>query len=80
MSVYLEPVAPQEEPAAIEETIVEEAPAPEEPPVPETIIPELNTQEEANTPEQAAAAPVPKKRGRPKKNRLLRPRPKRQSG
>ena len=45
MSVSLEPVAPQEEPAVIEET--EEAP--EEPPAPETVTQEPNTPEEANT-------------------------------
>ena len=68
MSVYLEPVAPQEE---IEEpalTIVEGAP--EEPPAPETIIQEPTTQEEEGpaAPVEEATAPAPKRRGRPRKD------------
>ena len=84
MSVSLEPVVPaQEEPAAppaqnmiIEETPEEPAPSsrsmPEEPPAaPSTqSMPEIpenpNTSEEAKI--QAAVAPAPKKRGRPKKD------------
>ena len=66
MSVSLEPLVPQEEPAVVEET--EEAI--EEPPVSETIVEEAP--DEANAPAveevTAAAAPAPKKRGGPKRS------------
>ena len=78
MSVSLEPLVPaQEEPAVVEET--EEAI--EEPPAPETIVEEAP--EEANTPEPAveevtaAAAPAPKKRGRPRKDATVKAAPNR---
>ena len=65
MSASLESLVPQEEPAVVEET--EEAPGeppapPEEPLAPpeEPLAPEII--------EQSAAAPAPKKRGRPRKD------------
>ena len=63
MSVSLESLVPQEEPAVVEET--EEAI--EEPPAPETIVEEAP--EEANTPAvEEVIAPAPKRRGRPRKD------------
>ena len=77
MSVSLESLVPQEEPAVVEET--EEAI--EEPPAPETIVEEAP--EEANAPAvekvTAAAAPAPKKRGRPKKDPAAKVAPKKSS-
>ena len=70
MSVSLESLVPQEEPAVVEET--EEAI--EEPPAPETII------EEAPEPAvEEVTAPAPKRRGRPKKDPTVRAAPTKRS-